>query len=149
MVCVKRNFAAMCEGDRIEAEERKRNDKTRKLRGKNQGEKEEEETYRTSFITTILSRLINSLPINESAAKSHSDFPSLLSPRIPSTSRCHVCMYVSYIHGKRPHKTAYRRRIITLSLLAPAFAMIECRGYSYVSPFLSITVENLACVCLM
>lgn len=82
-MCVKRNFAAMCEGDRIEAEERKRNDKTRKLRGKNQGEKEEEETNRTSFIMTILSRLINSLPINESAAKSHSDFPSLLSSRIP------------------------------------------------------------------
>lgn len=52
-VCVKRNFAAMCEGDRIEAEERKRNDKTRKLRGKNQGEKEEEETYRTSFIIRL------------------------------------------------------------------------------------------------
>lgn len=82
-MCVKRNFAAMCEGDRIEAEERKRNDKTRKLRGKNQREKEEEETNRTSFIMTILSRLINSLPINESAAKSHSDFPSLLSSRIP------------------------------------------------------------------
>jgi len=58
-------------------------------------------------------------------------------------------MYVCMCHGKRPHKTAYRRRIITLSLLAPAFAMIECRGYSYVSPFLSITVKNLACVCLM
>lgn len=130
-MCVKRNFAAMCEGDRIEAEERKRNDKTRKLRGKHQGEREEEETNRTSFITTILSRLINSLPINESAAKSHSNFPSLLYPRLLDA------MYVCICHGKRPHKTAYRRRIITLSLLAPVFAIIEYRGYFYVSPSFS------------